>query len=123
MAHTINWFEIPAIDFDRAVHFYNTILGIEIRKAEFMGVPNGFFPMEGDEVGGAIVQGKDWIPGTTGTAIYLNARDENNLEKVLERVESAGGKLLMPKTDIGDPGFIGTILDTEGNRVGVHAPR
>jgi uncharacterized protein len=123
MAHTINWFEIPAADFDRAVHFYNTILNIEIRKAEFMGVPNGFFPMEGDEVGGAIVQGKDWIPGTTGTAIYLNAGDENNLDKVLERVEPAGGKLLMSKTDIGDPGFIGTILDTEGNRVGIHAPR
>jgi uncharacterized protein len=29
----------------------------------------------------------------------------------------------MPKTDIGDPGFIGTMLDTEGNRVGIHAPR
>jgi uncharacterized protein len=125
MAHTINWFEIPATDFDRAVHFYNTILNIEIRKAEFMGAPNGFFPMEGDEVGGAVVQvGSDaWIPGTTGTTIYLNAKDENNLDKVLERVEPAGGKLLMSKTDIGDPGFIGTILDTEGNRVGIHAPR
>ncbi len=121
--HTINWFEIPATDFDRAVHFYNTILGIEIRKAEFMGVPNGFFPMDGDGVGGAIVQGEYLIPGTTGTTIYLNAGDESNLDKVLERVASAGGKVLMPKTDIGDPGFIGTVLDTEGNRVGIHAPR
>jgi uncharacterized protein len=118
----INWFEIPATDFDRAVHFYNTILGVEIRKDTFMGVPNGFFPMESGEVGGAIVQGENNMPGTTGTTIYLNAVDADQLDKILEKVEPAGGKVLMPKTAIGDPGFIGTILDTEGNRIGLHAP-
>ena len=29
----------------------------------------------------------------------------------------------MPKTDIGDPGHIAWVLDTEGNTVGLHAER
>jgi predicted enzyme related to lactoylglutathione lyase len=29
----------------------------------------------------------------------------------------------MPKTDIGAPGFIALVRDTEGNVVGLHSPR
>jgi predicted enzyme related to lactoylglutathione lyase len=29
----------------------------------------------------------------------------------------------MPKTDIGDPGFIAVLRDTEGNSVALHSPR
>ena len=57
----------------------------------------------------------------TGTLIYLNLGTVENLEQALARVESSGGKLLMPKTDIGDPGFIGMIQDSEGNCIGLHA--
>ncbi len=27
----VSWVEIPAVDFERAVRFYNTILGIELQ--------------------------------------------------------------------------------------------
>ncbi len=30
---------------------------------------------------------------------------------------------MLPRTDIGEPGFIAMILDTEGNRVGLHQAR
>ena len=35
----------------------------------------------------------------------------------------AGGKVVMPKTDIGPPGFIALVRDTEGNVVGLHSER
>lgn len=123
MQNAINWFEIPATDFDRAVTFYSTVLATEIQKAEFMGEPQAFFPMDPTSVGGAIVKSDRLTPSMTGTLIYLNLGTVENLEQALARVESSGGKLLMPKTDIGDPGFIGIIQDSEGNGIGLHAPK
>jgi len=123
MHNAINWFEIPATDFDRAVTFYNTVLGIQIRKDRFMGEPQGFFPGDDLAVRGAIVCSDRLTPATAGTLIYLNAGTVDSLEQALSRVEPSGGKITMPKTDIGEAGFIGIIQDTEGNRIGLHALR
>jgi len=121
MENAINWFEIPATDLDRAIGFYNAVLGITIQKGDFMGEPQAFFPGDQTSVGGAIVQSDRLTPSTTGTLIYLNLSTVANLERALSQVEASGGKLLMPKTDIGEPGFIGVMLDTEGNQIGLHA--
>lgn len=123
MQNAINWFEIPATNLDRAVTFYSTVLGTEIVKGEFNGEPQAFFPGDETSVGGAIVGSDRLTPTQTGTLIYLNLGTPENLEAALGRVESSGGKLLMPKTDIGEPGFIGTIQDSEGNHIGLHAFR
>jgi predicted enzyme related to lactoylglutathione lyase len=45
------------------------------------------------------------------------------LDETLGRVEKAGGKIVMPKTDIGPPGFIAIVRDSEGNSVGLHSER
>ena len=123
MQNAINWFEIPAADFDRAVTFYSTVLDTEIQKAEFMGEPQAFFPSDQtkNSVGGAIVKSDRLTPSMTGTLVYLNLGTVENLEQALARVEASGGKLLMPKTDIGESGFIGVIQDSEGNGIGLHA--
>jgi uncharacterized protein len=125
MKNAINWFEIPSTDFDRAVNFYSSLLGVEIAKNEFMGEPQAFFPSSQSQtaVGGAIVKSDRLIPSETGTLIYLNLETIENLDRALATVESAGGKLIMPKTDIGDPGFIGIIIDSEGNKIGLHSNR
>ena len=123
MQNAINWFEIPATDFDRAVSFYSSVLGTEIQKGEFMGEPQAFMAASETGVGGAIVQSERLTPSATGTLIYLNLETVDKLEQALGRVESSGGKTLMPKMAIGDPGFVGIILDTEGNCVGLHAPK
>ena len=123
MQNAVNWFEIPAADFDRAVEFYSTVLGIEIQKAEFMGEPQAFFPADQTSVGGAIVKSDRLTPSMSGTLIYLNLSTVENLEQALTRVEPNGGRLLMGKTDIGNPGFIGMVQDTEGNCIGFHALR
>lgn len=119
MKNAINWFEIPAKNFDRAVTFYSTVLKVELRKEDFMGVPHGIIPV-GDGVGGAIVKREGVQPTTAGSLVYLNA--EGDLDGTQSRIEPAGGKVILPKTSIGEQGYIVIFTDTEGNRVGLHSP-
>jgi len=119
MANAVNWFEIPVSDFDQATKFYNEIFKFELVPMEVGdGFPMGMFPVE-DGVSGAIVQGEGYTPSTDGTSVYLNGGDD--LQVVLDRVEAAGGQVLVPKTDIGENGFFAFFLDTEGNKVGLHS--
>jgi len=59
MANVINWFEIPAKDFDRACKFYAEVLDGEVQKMDSpTGVKFGFLPGTAPEsVGGAVVFG------------------------------------------------------------------
>jgi hypothetical protein len=122
MNNAINWFEIPAVDLERAITFYSTVLGVQVRRVEFMGRPEGYFPADEKAVGGAIVKRDQMKPSTTGPLVYINAGSVDKLDKALTKVEAAGGKIEMGKTSIGDPGYIALIIDTEGNRVGLHSP-
>ncbi len=118
MKNTINWFEIPATNFDRAVQFYSTIFNVQLHNELVMDVQSAIFPGGGEEsVNGAIVYGEHYAPSSTGSVVYLNA--DHQLDAILSRIEAAGGKILLPATDIGF-GFIAYFLDTEGNRVGLH---
>lgn len=120
MGNLINWFEIPAKDFNRAVTFYKVILDLDIEETEMFGTKMGFFPNNGTNVSGAIVEGKDYCPSTDGTLVYLNGGD--NLQLVLDRVEDNRGKVIVPKTQISpEMGYFGMFIDTEGNKMAVHS--
>ena len=120
MQHTITWFEIPAVDFDRAVRFYSTILDVEITTSAFQGAPHGFLPAGAGVVSGAVVLRNDLEPASTGTLIYLNVAE--HMAATLERVERAGGTVLLPETAIDPQGSFALIRDSEGNRIGLHRP-
>lgn len=121
MANVINWFEIPAKNFDRACEFYSKVLSGEIHKMDApAGVMMGFLPGSvPDAVGGAIVQGEGYEPSSKGSVVYLNGGED--LSGPLSKVEKAGGKILVPKTSIGENGFIAQFVDTEGNRIAFHS--
>ena len=119
MTNALNWFEIPASDIERARKFYNKIFEIGLITMEGMeGFTMAMFPAE-DGVGGGVVQGEGYQPSTEGSLIYLNAGDD--LNDVLNRVEAAGGQVVLPKTSIGENGFMAYFIDSEGNRVGLHS--
>ena len=122
MKHAINWFEIPSNDFERAVTFYGAILDTPLHKEEIAGTSSAIFAYEQNEadeaIGGAVIYSAHVKPSMDGTIPYLNCNGK--LDAVLGRVEAAGGKVLMPKIDIGF-GHIALIADTEGNKVGLHA--
>ena len=37
MSSVVNWFDIPATNFDRAVTFYETVLGISLIRENMLG--------------------------------------------------------------------------------------
>lgn len=120
MENLISWFEIPATDFSRAVTFYKAILGLEIKEAGMFGTKMGFFPTDGENVSGAIVQGEDYKPSTDGVTAYLNGG--NDLQNVLDRVEKNNGKVIVPKTQISpEMGYFGMFIDAEGNKMTIHS--
>ena len=116
MKNAIVWFEIPVTNFDRARKFYEELLDLELQVDEMGGAMMGFFPMEGEGVSGAIVKGEGYEPTDKGTLVYFNCED--NLQPVQDKIETAGGKVIVPKTLImEDIGYFCLFFDTEGNKV------
>ncbi len=120
MINSLNWFEIPVTDFDRAKKFYETLYGAEIMEMPFPGGKYGMLPCDMENgVGGGLVLGEGFIPSEQGTIVYLNGGDDLNVP--LAKIEGAGGKIIFPKTSIGGNGFMAHFIDTEGNRVALHS--
>ena len=120
MKNTINWFEIPATDFDRAKKFYETLLGEEVTEMPFPHGRYGILPCEmGSWVGGGLMQSEGFNPSMDGTVVYLNGGDDLSIP--LSKVEAAGGKIIMLKTSIGNNGFMAHFSDTEGNHIALHS--
>jgi predicted enzyme related to lactoylglutathione lyase len=124
MNNAISWFEIGTTDLERATKFYETIFDLKLNPLDLPNIKMRMFPLDDmmNDVGGAIVHsgGFHKPSATDGPLIYLNANPD--VQNVLDKVESAGGKILVPKTEISpEYGFMAVIIDTEGNRVGLHS--
>ncbi len=121
MKNVINWFNLPSTDFERAVSFYSNVLDIEMMRVPGPdGFETAFFsnPQDGG-VSGGIGSNPQQKPGTDGAIIYFDVN--GNLENVLEKVSKNKGQVIMPKTNIGDFGFIALAIDSEGNTIGFHS--
>ena len=123
MNNAITWFEIPALDYDRAKEFYSKILNVEITDMPMPEGKYGFFPHNKDAygTGGGIMQHESMKPTTKGPNLYLDGGPD--LDEPLSRVEAAGGKVIQPKTAIGENGFMAMFMDTEGNRMCLHSEK
>ena len=121
MSSVINWFDIPAIDLDRAARFYEAVLGVSLIRENMLGARMAIFPAKPGEATGAIMARAGVTPGATGSTVYLKAG--NDLSVALGQVERAGGKVVHPKTFIKEGwGYFAIVLDTEGNSVGLQSP-
>ena len=124
MQNAISWFEIPATDLNRAQKFYETILGISMIPMDMPNIKMRMFPLDDmmTQVGGAIVDsgGFHKPSATDGPLVYLNANPD--VQHVLDKVEAAGGKIIVPKTEIStEYGNMAVISDSEGNRIAFHS--
>jgi predicted enzyme related to lactoylglutathione lyase len=71
-------------------------------------------------IGAAIVQGPGYEPTNKGTKVYLNGGSD--LNNILNKVENAGGKIILAKTLITpELGYFATFQDTEGNHISLHS--
>lgn len=124
MNNAISWFEIPAVDLERAQKFYETLFGVSLIPMDMPNIKMRMFPIQDMQngVGGAVVDsgGFHKPSATDGPLIYLNGNPD--VQKILEKVEAAGGKILVPKTQISpEHGHMAVLIDTEGNRIGLHS--
>ncbi len=121
MLNAISWFEIPATDIGRAKKFYENIFDIEMQEMNFPNIKMALFPADQQGVGGALCESKDFfVPSHQGSLVYLNGGED--LSSILDKVEAAGGKILVPKTQIApEHGNMAVFEDCEGNRVALHS--
>ena len=119
MEHLLPWFEIPVADMKIAVSFYNRAFGSQLQITDAGSHQFAFIDHPENRTEGSLSSGETYKPGTNGAVKCLYAGKD--LNDSLSRVESSGGKVLIPKQSIGEHGFTAWLLDTEGNRIGMHS--
>ena len=124
MKNPFAWVEIYVSDMERAQKFYESVLNITMIP---MQTPGAFGDLEmvsfpwveyGHNISGALCKMSDMSPGNGGTLVYFGC-DDCSIE--LSRVANAGGTVLQEKMSLGEHGFCGIALDSEGNSIGFHS--
>jgi uncharacterized protein len=120
--NAIGWFDIYVEDMDRAVKFYEHVLGL---KLEQIIDPTGETQMmsftanmQAYGASGALVKSKHSRPGVGGTMVYFSVEDCSIQES---RILGANGKIVRSKFSIGQFGWVTLCIDTEGNMFGLNS--
>jgi len=122
MDHTICHFEIPVDDLDRAAAFYQALFGWEIKAWEGSGVPIRMVnTVPVDETG------RPSRPGVNGMLIkkqnpmhpFANYIMVESVDDYLQKAESLGGKIAMPKTPVPGMGWFAYFMDPDGTILGL----
>ena len=118
---TVQHFEIPAVDIERATKFYTGVFDWSMQKLsnpEDSSKDYWFFETKDDNgnkgIGGGLM--KRQAPEHSVTN-YITVP---SVDDYASRIVAAGGKVIMPKTEIPDMGFIIVFLDTENNMFGLY---
>ena len=116
----VGWFEIYVQDMPRAKAFYQSVFQVELTRLNSPDLELWGFPMALDAwgAGGALVKMDGVSSGGNSTLVYFSCAD---CAVETSRVVDAGGQILRDKWSIGEYGFIALIIDTEGNRIGLHS--
>ena len=115
-------FEIPFDDQARAQKFYQDVFSWQINKFGEMDYwmamtcecdQNSMMPKEPGAINGGLLK-RD--PTGEHPVIVI---DVQNLDEHLTKIESAGGKVVTKKMQVGDFGLYAKVKDTEGNVIGI----
>jgi predicted enzyme related to lactoylglutathione lyase len=118
----VGWFDIHVSNIDRAKKFYEAVFNVKFFDLPIEWGKQSLFPFspESPNISGALVEKKDMNPQANNTVVYFETEDCTAEEK---RIEQAGGKVVQPKTHIGEFGYIAIFIDSEGNTVGLHSQK
>jgi uncharacterized protein len=118
---TVQHFEIPADDVERASKFYTGVFEWKMQKFANPEDPSKdywFFDTKDENgnkgIGGGLM--KRQAPEHSVTN-YITVP---SIDDYASKIEGAGGKVIMPKTEIPEMGFILVFLDTENNMFGLY---
>ncbi len=111
--HTIVHVELSAKDRKALAKFYQDVFGWEVEHVDQMDYTTF---KAGDGVAGGFNPVSDTTPAGTVT-VYINTDD---VTRSLQAVERAGGKMLVPESDIPGMGKFGLFRDPQGNMIGLY---
>jgi uncharacterized protein len=118
-------FEIPMDDTERAQKFYKELFGWEIIPAQGMpywmvhtvACDENMMPKEAGAInGGMLKRDAEKDPSGVHPVIVIKVEDA---DEHCKKVESAGGKVVMPVVQVGDMGKYARVQDTENNVIGL----
>ncbi|MDH5450826.1 MAG: VOC family protein [Candidatus Bathyarchaeota archaeon] len=124
MDHTIVHFEIPASDVEKLKKFYSELFGWKIEKS------SGPIPYWMIETVPADEKGTPLRTGVNG-GMYKKDRPElkpvnyisvESINEYIEKIKALGGKIVQPKQEVPDVGWIAIALDPEGNHFAMLQP-
>lgn len=116
----VSYFEIPATDLDRAAAFYQAVFHMLLERTTIDGHPMALFPESGEAgITGALCTGDSYVPSHHGTRVYFAV---DSIDAILESVVQHGGRVLYPRTSIGELGHVAEFEDSEGNRMALSSP-
>jgi predicted enzyme related to lactoylglutathione lyase len=115
----ISYFEVPADDLKRARKFYTHVLGWDFAPTEVPGIPVEYWN---------ITTGKSSKDTLNMGGLYQRREQSSrmimyavvdSLDHALAKVEEMGGKIISPKMSLHMVGELATIIDSEGNVIGL----
>jgi predicted enzyme related to lactoylglutathione lyase len=109
------YFEIPVVDMDRAINFYQSLLRIELERGTIHEYEMAFFPFEknGSGISGALAKGDVYKPSIDGVFLYLQIDD---IDATINKAVTLGSEVLLDKVEV-ESCFVAEIMDSEGNRI------
>lgn len=119
-SNPIGWFEIYVQDMDRARAFYEAVFKVSLERIGAAQPELWRFPqsMTAHGASGALAKMEGVPSGGNSTLVYFTCGD---CAEELGRVAEAGGTVHREKISIGEYGFVGLAIDTEGNLIGMHS--
>jgi predicted enzyme related to lactoylglutathione lyase len=124
MDHTVIHFEIPANDVEKLKKFYSKVFGWKIEKA-----PG---PMEYWLIETVPVDEKMTLirPGVNGGMFkkdnpelkFVNYFSVESIDDYIQKIKASGGKILSPKQEVPNVGWVAVAVDPEGNQFAIIQP-
>ena len=124
MDNTIVHFEIPANDIEKLKEFYSNLFKWKIEKSpgpieywliETVPVDEKMQPLRPGVNGGMCKKERpEFKP--------VNYISVESIDKCIEKVKNLGGKIIQPKQEVQNVGWIAVALDPEGNQFAMLQP-
>ncbi|MFN9740250.1 MAG: VOC family protein [Pseudomonadota bacterium] len=121
MDPVVTWFEIPVVDFERSVRFYESVLETTLKRENDPAMGEfAMFAVAPPGTAGAVARAGAMRPGADGTIVYLWCGA--SLAAPLARARSAGALVATPPMQLPrEIGWVAQIIDPEAPRVRLHA--
>ena len=122
--HTIIHFEIPAEDIEKMRKFYSLVFGWKIDKMPGHDEYYGIWTVPVDEKGMLL------RPGVNGGMMKkqnpehkpINYILVESVDEYVKKIESLGGRIVVPKMEVPGIGWWASALDPEGNQFAILQP-